>query len=193
MVPIQNKLILWTGRKHSGKTTSAGNLAQVARNEGFTVAGLLAPSRYSNGRLVGFDALDLRDGTRIPLASRKPDGDETERFTFTAAGLKLGSIALSPAATKSAELIIVDEFGPLELHGKGWRRSVDSLLTSADALLLLVVRQELSSQVQKLYVTIPSRQLPASEPESISKVIAMLKDRRNCSALAGTEQERREG
>lgn len=182
MLPIQNKLILWTGRKHSGKTTSAGNLAQVARNEGFTVAGLLAPSRYSNGRLVGFDALDLRDGTRIPLASRKPDGDETERFTFTADGLKLGSIALSPAATKSAELIIVDEFGPLELHGKGWRRSVDSLLTSADALLLLVVRQELSNKVQKLYSSVPSQKLPATDLKSIDKVIAMIINRRKRSA-----------
>ena len=110
MVPIQNKLILWTGRKHSGKTNSARNLVQVARNEGFNVAGLLAPSRYSNGRLLGFDAIDLRDGARIPLTRRKSDGGETKRFTFTAAGLKLGSIALSPSAAKSAELIIVDEF-----------------------------------------------------------------------------------
>lgn len=191
MVPIQNRLILWTGRRQSGKTTSAHNLVQVARNEGFNVAGLLALSKYSDGRLVGFDGLDLRDGTRIPLASLKPDGDETERFTFTVAGLRLGSIALSPSATKSAELIIVDEFGPLELHGKGWRRSVDSLLTSADALLLLVVRQELSNRIQNLYATVPSRQLAASEPESIGKVITMLKDRRNCSASAGTEQKGR--
>lgn len=190
MEPIQDRLVLWTGRRHSGKTTSADSLAQVARNEGFNVAGLLALSRYSNGRLVGFDGLDLRDGTRIPLASLKPDGDKTERFTFTATGLRLGSIALSPSATKSAELIIVDEFGPMELHGKGWRSSVDSLLTSADALLLVVVRQELSNQIQKLYATIPSRQLAASEPESISKVITMLKGRRNYSASAGTEQKR---
>ncbi|GAH57311.1 unnamed protein product, partial [marine sediment metagenome] len=91
----------------------------------------------------------------MPLASRKPDGDETERFTFTAAGLKLGSIALSPAATKSAELIIVDEFGPLELHGKGWRRSVDSLLTSADALLLLVVRQGIKQPGSEIVCNYP--------------------------------------
>jgi hypothetical protein len=79
----------------------------------------------------------------------------------------------------------------LELRGKGWRRSVDSLLTSADALLLLVVRQELSNRIQNLYATVPSRQLAASEPESITKVITMLKERRNCSTSAVTEQKGR--
>jgi len=187
----QSKLILWNGARHSGKTTAAGEVAERARSEGFSVAGLLAPSLYRNGKLIGFDGVDLRDGTRISLASLKRDGDETERFAFTAAGFRLGITALSPAATKSADLIIVDEFGPLEMGGDGWRKSVDSLLASADALLLLVVRQELSNQIQKLYATIPSRQLAASEPESISKVVTMLNDRRNCSASAGMEQERR--
>ena len=174
---MQNKLVLWTGRKHSGKTTSTANLAQIARDEGFSVAGLLAPSIYLNGRLIGYDVLDLRNKTRASLAQCKTDGDKTERFTFIADGLKLGRTALSPAATESADLIIVDEFGPLELRGDGWRRDVDSLLASCDALILLVVRQELADRVQELYAGVPSQRLPAIEPESVDKIIAELKNR----------------
>ncbi len=177
MVLMQNKLVLWTGKKHSGKTTAAAKLAQTARAEGFAVAGSLAPSTYRNGRLIGYDILDLRNKTRASLAQRKTDGNKTERFTFVADGLKLGRDALSPAATKSADIIIVDEFGPLELRGDGWRKDVDSLLALSDALILLVVRRELADRVQELYAGVPSQILPAIEPESVDKIITSLKNR----------------
>lgn len=177
---VRDRFLLWFGAKHSGKTTAAAKLAQRACAEGFTVAGLLAPSVYLNGELMGFDALDLKNKTQAHLADRKTNGNKTERFAFTAAGLKLASTALSPAATKSADLIIVDEFGPLELRGNGWRKNVDSLFSSSNATILLVVRQELTEQVQQLYANVPSQKLSASEPESIDKVIAILRSHRGC-------------
>jgi nucleoside-triphosphatase len=171
MASICNKLILWTGQKHCGKTTSAANLVKIARDEGFNVVGLLAPSLYDGSELLGFDAIDLRNENRIPLARRK-----TGRFTFFAEGLEFGNAALSTTATKSADLVIVDEFGPLELNGQGWRKNVDSLITSSDALILLVVRQELADKVRQIYIYFPCRTLPAIEPESIDKVIGMLRE-----------------
>ena len=173
MVKTRDKLILWTGQKHSGKTTGAANLAKFARSEGFNVAGLLAPSIYINGKLLGFDAVDLRNKKRVPLARRK-----TVQFTFLADGIKLGKAALSKGATKSADLVIVDEFGPLELHGRGWRENVDSLLASSSALIVLVVRRELAKAVRRTYTDFPCRNLDAIEPESIDKVIDILRDYR---------------
>jgi nucleoside-triphosphatase THEP1 len=178
MVLIRNKLILWVGEKHSGKTTSAANLARSARDEGFNVAGLLAPSLYCNGRLTGFDVLDLANGKRAPLARRQTNPGKTGPFAFMTDGLKFGNAALSAKATKSADLIIVDEFGPLELNGDGWRKNVDSLLTSNDAVILLVVRRELAGEVRQLYADTPCRELAATEPSSIDDGLTMLKDRR---------------
>ncbi len=183
MVMMQNKLVLWTGRKHSGKTTAAAELAQTVRAEGFVVAGFLAPSKHRNGKLVGYDILDLQNKIRASLAQRRTDGSKTERFTFIADGLKLGRDALSPAATESADIIIIDEFGPLELRGDGWRRNVDSLLVLSNALILLVVRRELAQRVKKLYAAAPSRILSAGEPESIDKIITGLKNRRHYQYL----------
>jgi len=176
MVSTRNKLVLWTGEKHSGKTTSAAKLVEIARGEGFNVAGLLAPSLYRDGELLGFDAIDLRNETRAPLAKRNTDTGKTEQFTFLPEGLKLGNAALSATAAKSADLVIVDEFGPLELDGRLWRENVDSLLASSSALILLVVRQELAEQVRRVYTDFPCRNLAAIEPESIGKVIGMLGD-----------------
>jgi len=176
MVSTRNKLVLWTGEKHSGKTTRAAKLVEIARGEGFNIAGLLAPSLYRDGELLGFDAIDLQNETRAPLAKRNTDAGKTERFTFLPEGLKLGNAALSTTAAKSADLVIVDEFGPLELDGRGWRENVDSLLASSSALILLVVRQELADAVRQLYTDFPCRNLAAIEPESIGKAIGMLRD-----------------
>jgi len=177
-----SRLILWTGEKHSGKTTSVGGLVETARAEGFGVAGILAPSVYHNGKLLGFDVLDLRSQTRAPLARRNIDAGKMGRFDFSAEGLKLGNTALSPASTSSADMVIVDEFGPMELDGQGWRKNVDSLLAASNALILLVVRQELAGRVQQLYGDSPCRKLQASEPESANEVITMLRVRRQLQA-----------
>jgi nucleoside-triphosphatase THEP1 len=172
------KLILWTGEKHCGKTTSIARLIDMARDEGFDIAGILAPSIYHNGRLLGFDVFDLRNQTRAPLARCNIEENGTRRFTFSAEGLKLGNAVLSAGIAYSADLVIVDEFGPLELDGQGWRKNVDSLLDASNALILLVVRQELADRVRELYRDFPSRTLPATEPDSAGTAIAMLRRRR---------------
>lgn len=176
MVTNRSKLVLWTGQKHSGKTTSAASLVNTARKEGFNVAGLLAPSVYRDGELLGFDVIDLQNETRVPLARRKTEAGKAGRFEFLQNGLKLGDAILSVEATKSADLIVIDEFGPLELNGRGWRKSVDSLTTSSNALILLVVRQELAESVRRLYAGLPGCKLNAVKPKSIDEVIGMLRN-----------------
>jgi molybdopterin-guanine dinucleotide biosynthesis protein A/nucleoside-triphosphatase THEP1 len=181
----RNRIILWSALKHSGKTTAALRLAQQAHAQGFTVAGLLASSVYRNGELIGFDGLNLQNNKRVRLAERRAKKNKPAGFSFTTAGVKLARSALSPARAKSADLIIVDEFGPLEMVGKGWRENVDLLLTATNALILLVVREELTDRVQKLYSGVPSQKLPATDPKSIDKVIGILKSRRNYSSIGG--------
>ena len=177
---MKSRLILWTGPRHSGKTTSAAGLAQKAETEGFHVAGLLAPSIYKNNRLTGFEALDIKTGKRSPLADIKSTSGpaKTEQFTFSKAGLEFGSNALNISSVKSVELIIVDEFGPMELAGNGWRKNVESILTDTNALLVLVVRDRLTDQIINLYRNIPHTQLDAAKPDSIKKVIKILHDLR---------------
>ena len=176
---MEKRLVLWVGPKHSGKTTSVARLAQKAKKEGFNVAGMLAPSVYADKHLTGFEVVDLRTGRRLPLATRKINQTQQGGFAFTQTGLEFGSNALSTEAVKSAELIIVDEFGPLELEGKGWRENVDLLFSAVDALMLLVVRNQIAGRIQDLYKDIPCLQLDAAEPRSVTKVIELLNINRN--------------
>ena len=175
---MKRRLVLWVGPKHSGKTTTVGELARKAKSEGFNVAGVLAPSVYDGELLMGFDLVDLRTGGKIPLAVRKTDQNRRGGFDFTQTGLEFGKNALSPEAVKSADLIIVAEFGPLELQGKGWRKSIDAILSNTNALALLVVRNEIAQEVQNLYKDIPIEKLNADRKKSIEKIVEMLADTR---------------
>ncbi len=175
---VPPSLILWVGPKHSGKTTSATRLAQTARADGFVVAGCLAPSMYVNGLLIGFDIINLRSNERAILARRETGPGAKRGFRFTAEGLALGNEALGQVATRDADLIVVDEYGPLELAFQGWRAATDRLMTSTGAVLLLVVREELADEVQQLYQATVTRRLAATPPESIDEVLATLRSNR---------------
>ncbi len=178
MESIRNKLILWTGARHSGKTTSAVELVEKVRNEGFEVCGLLSPCVHFEGELVGYDVLDLRTNHRAPLARCKTSNSYAGPFNFITEGLKLGNSALSKEVVEPADLVIVDEFGKLELKGQGWRKNVDSLLILCDAIILLVVRRELADAVRQLYAKFGCRELAATDVDSIDEVITMLINRR---------------
>jgi nucleoside-triphosphatase THEP1 len=172
------KLVLWTGKKHSGKTTGAARLVRAVRAKGYVVGGLVAPAVYRDGALIGFDAVDLRSGQRAALARDNGKGSTAGRFEFLAEGLRLGNASLSPAATASADLVVVDEFGPLELNQQGWRRSVDLLAQSSEAIILLVVREELADEVERLYGDIESVRLCTDDPEAVRTAISILEGRR---------------
>ena len=176
---MKTRLILWTGPRHSGKTTSAADLAKKVKNKGFSVAGLLAPSKYTNGLLTGFDAVNVATGKRVPLSQRKQTTEPTSvsGFTFSKEGLKFGSNALDSTSTVSADLIIIDEFGPLELTGGGWRKNTDSILSDTNALLVLVVRDEIINKVKKLYEASNCIQLEAAKEDSIRKIVEILNNR----------------
>lgn len=172
------KLVLWTGKRHSGKTTGAARLVRAASAKGYSVAGLVAPAVYRDSTLIGFDAVDLGSGQHAALARDNGNGGTTGRFEFLAEGLRLGNASLSPASTNSVDLVVVDEFGPLELNRQGWRQSVDMLVQSSEALILLVVRGELADEVECLYENAESIRLCVADRESIKTVISILEGRR---------------
>ena len=170
-------MILWAGPKHSGKTTAATRLVEHLRSEDFTVAGLLAPSVYQNGALAGFDAQDLATGQRAPLLGRPDETRDAEvgPFAFCEGGVSLGQAALGGAAARRADLVVVDEFGPLELRGGGWRRAVDALAAGAAGTILLVVREGILEEVRQLYRELACTVVPASGSNAIQSVAAVLR------------------
>ena len=52
------------------------------------------------------------------------------------------------------------------------------LLASTDALVVLIVREELQEKVQNLYKNYPSLKLAANKQESVNEVVNILRNRR---------------
>lgn len=169
------RLIIWTGPKHSGKTTTTGELAERAAIKGVSLGGVLSESLYQDGELVGFDVIDIKTDETAPLAkkhkNRQTDGS---KFEFIEQGFILGKKAIATAMEQSVQLLIVDEFGPLEINGGGWRKTIDSHIESYNGLVILVVRKELAEQTAKLYPLNTTRIMRASEKKSIETVLEML-------------------
>jgi nucleoside-triphosphatase THEP1 len=169
------RLILLTGEKHSGKTTFLKRLAVKLKKEKFRIAGFLAPSIYEGAFLLGYDLVDIQNGRHEEFARRKSVEDA---FQFSEQGLEFGWKILKSKETRNADLIIIDEFGPLELAGLGWRETIDSLLLSTDCIVMLVVRKEIAGKVKKLYKNISSVKLSAKSNESIDGVVELLRYRK---------------
>jgi len=174
MADPQPQLILWTGPKHSGKTSAAMELVRLVEQRGFTVAGVLAPGIDRDGRRVGFDCLDLHTQRLTVLARQGGRGEGGGSFSFTDEGAALGREALSPGATDGADLVIVDEFGPIELEGGGWREAVDRLLGGGAGVIMLVVRSELVGVVRRLFDPLPVHAVNAGNPAAAEAVLELL-------------------
>ena len=136
-------LVILTGETGSGKTTWAGEIVGVLRARGVMVGGVLAPGLLTDTRRTGFDVTDLSTGRTVPLC-REGDagasaGQRWGRFTFTREGLELGREALTVRG-RSADVIVVDEVGPLELAGGGWAEALDALAGGFGGQVLVIAR-----------------------------------------------------
>ena len=84
---------------------------------------------------------DIQTGDRETLASstRVYDGPRTARYSFSPRGIDFGNQAIDRGT--SAELLVVDEIGQLELGHEGFAGALD--LVKADKPCALVIRREL--------------------------------------------------
>jgi nucleoside-triphosphatase THEP1 len=144
-------IVILAGETGCGKTTKAGEVVETLRRQGLKVGGFLAPGVIAGGRKAGFNLVDLSSGETVQLCSENV-GDEQAvqrwgRFEFRREGLAFGREALTANAT-NADVLVVDEVGPLELGGGGWAETLDLAVSSFAGPILLVVRHALVDAVK---------------------------------------------
>ncbi|OQY19010.1 MAG: hypothetical protein B6I36_05445 [Desulfobacteraceae bacterium 4572_35.1] len=142
-------VFILTGERGRGKTAALQILVAELKRYQINISGIIARGLWHNGKRSGFDVLDLHSGQSTPLCrvSDRDDGVRNGPFYFYEEGLSAGKQALSASSYEQAELIVVDEVGPLELGGKGWAAQLDSLLVSSRCPVVLSVRPRLVNAV----------------------------------------------
>jgi nucleoside-triphosphatase THEP1 len=174
-IPSENLIIL-TGETGSGKTTWAGEIVRALRNRGVKVGGVLATGLLTGARRSGFDITDLSTGRTVPLCREGDAGIGAEqrwsRFTFAREGLELGREALMVRGP-SADVIVVDEVGPLELTGGGWAESLDALAGHFRGQILVVARFAVVEAVRARWggVTTPVCRVGIDSPDDVAEIV----------------------
>ncbi|HOX33547.1 MAG TPA: nucleoside-triphosphatase [Spirochaetales bacterium] len=163
MDSAESGIIVLAGERGSGKTWACREAARLAAARGLSAGGILCPSRRdASGRPLEVEAESLGSGERRLLASREraldgprwpPEGPGAFAFSDGAFAWALGELE----AARSAELLILDEAGPVELRlGRGFRPFLDGLAASIKGsaprpgLLVATARPSLASELAAL-------------------------------------------
>lgn len=130
---------LLTGPPGVGKSTMVSRVVLRLKSAGVIVGGCSTTEKRIRGARVGFEVLNLTDGTRGELASISADlGPRVGRYRVNLEDLSaVGAAGLAKAAA-SSEVIVIDEVGPMELVSPEFRRGVRACLDSGKPILAVV-------------------------------------------------------
>ncbi len=145
------QVFLVVGGKNAGKTSYLQRLSQRARENGLQVGGILSLARLRRGKKERYFLFDLRSGQQRLLAWRNSDPEQTIRigsYAFDPATLQLGKQILRNCL--DCDLILLDEYGPLEEQGGGFRSALEFLLAHYPGILGVSVRPSLLDNLQAL-------------------------------------------
>lgn len=123
------------------------SLVEDLQRHDLQVAGVASPRVLAEGETVGYRVRDLATGDARPLCADRPPGIPFRRFFFSPDGLAFANAALERAA-REAEVIVVDEVGPLEISGDGFSPGLRTSLRSR-AFLVLTVRPSLVDEARR--------------------------------------------
>ena len=130
---------LLTGPPGVGKSTVVSKVVLRLKSAGIIVGGCSTAEKRSRGVRVGFDVVNLTDGTKGVLATSSGGlGPRVGRYRVNLADLSsVGAAGLLKAAA-SSEVIVIDEVGPMELVSPEFRRGVKACIESGKPTLAVV-------------------------------------------------------
>lgn len=125
--------IVLAGKKGIGKTTVCRKVIEIARGMGLSCVGTIT-SQQGDELMVE----DIATGEKRLLAavagSREiPGGIPHCHFVFSPEGIEFGKRALA----RNGDLLIIDEFGRLELKGVGLDNALDEFKRHDSAILVI--------------------------------------------------------
>jgi len=140
--------VIITGEIGVGKTTFCSRIAELGRQAGLALAGLISPGVFEGGRKVGISVINLKnEETRLLAKPRevKASGPSTKGWSFKEESVQWGNRVL--AQTAPCDLLIVDELGPLEFErGEGWVEGLTLIDEGRFGVAFVVVRPYLVPQ-----------------------------------------------
>lgn len=159
-------IIILAGPVHKGKTTLVQKSLSRWASRGFRFGGFLSIAVRGGAGPVEYDFLDVKDGRRLPFLRRtgEPDWEKIGPFHFVPQALEAARSLI--LGSDPAEVLIVDEVGPLELaHGGLWP-ALREVIFKPERKTLLVAREEILEDLCRLLGTTMPLIVDVSDPNA---------------------------
>ena len=130
------QIIFLTGYPGIGKTTVIKKVVESLKSAGLNIGGFISYEVREKGRRVGFRILDLKTGQEGWLAHiKQPVGPRISKYKVNLKDLENVGVKSLENAIKQADLIVIDEIGPMELFSGSFRIAVKKAIESDKAIL----------------------------------------------------------
>jgi nucleoside-triphosphatase len=128
--------VFLTGEPGCGKTTAIKNIIQILRSQGLRVGGMVSGEIRENGLRVGFSLEDiLTHATGILAHIDQKEGPHVGKYRVKLDDLASVGVAAIKRAVKEADVIVVDELGPMELTSPVFIQTVQDTIVTPKHLL----------------------------------------------------------
>lgn len=146
---MQNKIFILTGVQGSGKTNFLIELIKFLKIEGVSTGGFIAHGFWKVNIRDKFELEDIQTGNRITLSQTESVSGwkKFRRFYFNPDGFVFGEKVLSIENLLNTDLIVIDEIGPFELQGNGWRKAINKLFTETEKPMIWVCRKSIIEEL----------------------------------------------
>lgn len=127
-----------TGAPGTGKTTAILRVIDELRKRGVKVEGMYTGEIRERGRRIGFAVKRINGEEGILAHVRLHGGPRHGKYFVNLQDLERVGVAAILDGILDAEVVVVDEVGPMELYSEKFREAVDRLLSSPKHAVLTV-------------------------------------------------------
>jgi len=140
-----------TGSPGIGKTTILLKTAEALEKKGYKIGGMLSQEAREKEARVGFEIIDIETKRRGWLAHmRQSNGPQIGKYRVNLADLEsIGALAIRNAVV-SAQIIIIDEIGPMELHSSAFKEAVTEALSSGKPVIGVIHERAQDSLIKSM-------------------------------------------
>jgi len=131
--------IFLTGEPGCGKTTVVKKTAELLVASGFKIGGMTSKELRDKGSRKGFCVEDLNTHEEGILAEvGLTSGPRVGRYVVNLRDLNAIGVGAIQRSIETAEVVLVDEIGPMELHSDLFIESVRAALSSSKHVLATI-------------------------------------------------------
>lgn len=136
-------IFILTGSVHSGKTTLLKKVVRDLKEKKYRIDGFLSETVWKKEEIVGYDLFDLKKERSIPLIRRTGEKEWQKIGSYFFIPQSLAEAEKIILRGKEADILVVDEVGPLELSGRGFWPALMQVVFQPLNSYILVIRKNI--------------------------------------------------